>query len=101
MKSTPITRSAKGEDCTLAIQGWCNYNPETTVFAHYPDGSGGSNKLGGEIGNGGYACHACHQVVDGRVKHDISIADLEYYMRRSVKRTLIRLIEKGFLKVVG
>lgn len=100
MAEIKITESAKEEMCTLQIVGWCNYDVETTTFAHFPDGSGGSNKLGGEIGNGGYACDRCHSVIDGRVRHEVSREDLEFYMRRAVKRTLIRLIEKGILKVV-
>ena len=99
--TSPITRSAKGEKCTLNITGWCNYDVETTVFAHFPDGTGGSNKLGGDIANGGYACYDCHAVVDNRVKHRVPKEDIEFYMRRSVRRTLMRLIEKGFVKVVG
>lgn len=101
MKSTAITRSARDEQCTLQIVGWCNRDPATTVYAHFPDGTGGSNKLGGDIGNGGYACSDCHNVIDNRVKHRVPKEDLEFYMRRSVRRTLWRLIEKGFVRVSG
>lgn len=101
MKSTPITRSARNEECTTQIVGWCNRDIETTIFAHFPDGTGGSNKLGGEIANGGYVCSTCHDVIDGRVKHDVSKEDLEFYMRRSVRRTIWRLIEIGYVKVTA
>lgn len=99
-KSTPITRSAYLEDCTLRIPQYCNYDPTTTIFAHFPDGTGGSNRIDGELGNGGYACSDCHDVIDRRVKHRVPQEDLEFYMRRSVKRTLKRLEQNGFIKVV-
>jgi len=99
MKSTLITRSAEGEKCTMNIVSWCNYNPETTVLAHFPNGSGGSNKLNGDL-CAGYCCSDCHSILDGRVKHKVSKEDLEFYMRRSQCRTLVRLIDKGLVKVV-
>jgi len=98
-KSTPITRSARGEQCTLQIVGICNRNIETTVYSHFPDGSGGSNKLNGEL-CGGYACSDCHDIVDGRQKHDIPKGDLEFYMRRAQQRTLVRLIDQGFVRIM-
>ena len=33
-KQTKITKSARGEDCSLQIHPYCNMNPETTVLAH-------------------------------------------------------------------
>ena len=99
IKSKAITDSARGEKCTLVIAGWCNNNPETTVYAHYPSGSGGSNKLNGDLGTGGYACFMCHQIIDGRQKSDLTKEDREFYMRRSTQRTLSRLVSKGILTV--
>lgn len=100
MKSSPITRSARDEICTMQIVGYCNFDPQTTVFAHYPMGEGGSNKLLGDL-SGGYICSSCHDVIDGRRKADINREDREYYMRRSTWRTLKRLIDRGFVTVVG
>ncbi len=98
IKSTAITRSARNEPCTMNIAGHCNGNPETTVFAHFPLGDGGSNKLNGDL-CGGYVCSADHDVLDGRVPHDVSGEDMEFYMRRSQLRTLHRLIEIGLVRV--
>lgn len=66
-KSTPIRRSARGEDCTLMIPGVCNCDPETVVLCH-------SNRLADGKGMGlkapdteaAYGCSCCHDVLDGR-----------------------------------
>lgn len=98
-----IMDSARGEACTLGIPFVCNHDPETVVFCHHNDGTGGSNKLTGPL-TGGYGCSACHDVIDGR--SDIVLGyeekrDLEFYKRRSMIRTLNRLIAKGLVKVSG
>ena len=82
----------------MNIAGHCNSNPETTVLAHFPLGDGGSNKLNGDL-CAGYACSSCHDILDDRVKHEVSGEDKEFYMRRSQFRTLHRLIEKGYVRV--
>lgn len=92
--------SAHGETCTLNIPGYCNYNPETVVFCEHNDGTGGSNKLSGPL-TGGYGCHCCHDVIDGRVGHSHPAEDIEFYKRRSMIRTIGRLIDKGLVTVSG
>lgn len=65
-KSSPIRKSARGEDCTLVIAGVCNYNPETVVWAHsnsMADGKGMGIKA--RDPEGCYACSACHAWLDG------------------------------------
>jgi len=66
-KSSPIRRSAKGEECTIRLPMVCNYDTATTVLCH-------SNALADGKGMGlkapdtraAYGCSACHDVVDGR-----------------------------------
>ena len=97
-----ITQSAKDEDCTLNIAGVCNYDSETTVYCHFPDGSGGSNRLTGPL-HGGYGCSSCHDSVDRRdsAKEWLTEAEREFYMRRAMNRTINRLIEKELVTVKG
>lgn len=64
-KMTPIRKSAKGQACTLHIVGICNYNINTTVWAHsnrIDDGKGMGIKARDE--EGCYACSACHEWLD-------------------------------------
>lgn len=35
MRHKAITDSAKGQLCTIHLPGICNFNQETTAFAHY------------------------------------------------------------------
>ena len=94
-----IMNAARGEDCTLALPGVCKARTDTTVFGHHNDGTGGSNKLTGPL-TGGFACFECHQVLDGHVPMPIQIkADIEFYKRRSMIRTINRLIEMGLVKL--
>ena len=60
-----ITQSAKGEECTVRIIGVCNFNSETTVFAHL--GGAGMGLKSHDI-HGSYCCSSCHDVLDGRIK---------------------------------
>lgn len=97
-KMTPIRRAARGEECTLMIPGVCNRDPTTTVLAH-------SNRLADGKGMGlkapdtaaCFACHACHDVLDGRrplpdhITHDA----LQRGFDAAVVRTHARLREKG------
>ena len=62
MKQTKITKSARGEECTVRIEGVCNYNPETTTLAHLNGGGVGTKVI--DI-HGCYACSSCHEWLDG------------------------------------
>ena len=101
MKTPPkIMASARGEPCTLNIVSVCSYDPETVVYCHYPDGSGGSNRLTGPL-HGGFGCLQCHDEIDLRVHPVTTESEREFYMRRSMNRTINRLIEKGLVTVEG
>lgn len=66
-KSTPIRKSAKGEECTIRLPMVCNYDTSTTVLCHsnlLEDGKGMGLKAPDE--KAAYGCSACHDVVDGR-----------------------------------
>lgn len=95
-----ITASAKGEECQVRIPGVCNFDPETTVWAHangLAAGKGGGLKSPDALGT--YACSACHDLIDGRgprppwmMRHDVLLAFHEGH-----QRSFIKLIEKGLV----
>ena len=93
IKSKKIRDSARGEECTLNIPGVCNYDTETTVLCHFSCQIGGSNRLNGELSSG-FGCSDCHRQID---LYELSEADREFYMRRSMVRTLDRLVDKGIV----
>lgn len=100
-KMTPIRASAKGEDCTLRFIGICNYNSETTVWAHsnrLQDGKGMGIKARDE--EGCYACSACHAYLDGGWVRDkgMTFDLLQEFFDVARKRSQAILRAKGLLR---
>jgi len=97
MRSRALLDSAHGEDCTIGSP-FCNHNPETTVAAHMPDGSG-TGKVGGKSDDWciAFACSDCHTFIDSYVGG----GEREFYIRRGLVRTWRRLIEMGIIKIGG
>jgi len=96
IKSTAIRKAARGQDCTMQVVGVCNFNPETTIHAHFPSEIAGYKAT--DI-SGGQICSACHDWIDRRIPSDDS--DREFYMRRSQVRTMTRLVDMGIITVKG
>jgi len=83
------------QDCTLRIPGVCNFNPETTVFAHL--NGGGMSTKHSDI-HGCYACSSCHDWLDGRFGYGAPWAkDVEFL--RAMVETQNKLIEQGLIKI--
>lgn len=94
-----LRKLAKGQDCQVRLPDICNFNPETTVLAHY--------RLSGTCGVGmkppdllgAWCCSDCHNVIDGRVpSKDCDYAWIRLEFAEGCLRTLNKLIEKGLLK---
>ena len=101
IRSKAIRDSARSQDCTVQIVGVCNRNPETTVFAHYPSEGKGIGLKSSDI-CGGYCCSSCHDALDGRTRHaNLNQGEREFYMRRSMVRTLEKMIDMGIITVRG
>ena len=95
-----LREAARGMQCQVRIPGICNFNPETTVLAHY--------RLAGTCGTGmkppdllgAWACSSCHDVIDGRNRAK-SIRDAEQrrlYHAEGVLRTISELTRLGKVK---
>ena len=88
-----LRKLAKGQPCMIRVAGICNRNPETTVLAHY--------RLAGTCGTGikphdqlgAWACSACHDAVDGRVRSTWSRCELRLMHAEGVFRTWAALEE--------
>jgi hypothetical protein len=89
--------AARGQECQIRIPGICNFNPETTVLAHY--------RLSGTCGTGikpidligSWACSDCHLAVDdgksGYLREQLDLMHLE-----GMVRTINALNKRGLLK---
>jgi len=89
-----ITKSARGQACTIRLDGcYGGVNNETVVFAHLNGGGMGAKCL--DI-HGAYACHSCHLLLDGAPTH-YSNEHLLLSHLMGMKRTQEILVGKGLL----
>ncbi len=92
-----LTKLARGRDCQVRLPGICNFNPETTVAAHY--------RLAGTCGVGmkppdllaAWACSACHDHIDARTRSGQRV-DTRLSHAEGVLRTIAALIKLGKVK---
>jgi len=94
-----ITKSARGENCTVRLSGICNHNPETVVFAHI-NGVRFGHGMGLKANDihGAYACSACHDAIDRRTHTTLEKDFLKLAHYEAMIETQIKLIEKGLIK---
>jgi hypothetical protein len=92
-KQTKITKSAKGEDCTLLL-GNCSGN-ETVVLCHIGKNRGMAIKCSDHFAV--YACSNCHDIIDGRVQPIYGWEMVDQAKLVALERTQQKLIDKGLL----
>jgi hypothetical protein len=94
-----IRDSAKGEECSVRLVGVCNSDPATTVWSHYPGHAGGRGMGTKSLDLAGcYACAACHDAVDLRVRYPgLDALSLRLAWHEGHLRSLVRLAQKGLL----
>ena len=97
-KQDKYTKSARGKPCQIRIPGVCKVAPdnETTVSCHL-NGAGMATKYSSI--HIAYGCDKCHNVVDGRVRTDMSADLIALYFYHAVIRTQIIMIDEGILKL--
>lgn len=95
-----IRDSAKGEACTVRIEG-CPSDPTKTIWSHYR-GSAGGKAMGIKSFDlaGAYACTYCDAVYDGQQQRPAgwSKEDVDLAWHDGHIRSLVRLAQKGLLK---
>ncbi len=93
-----LTQSARDEHCTIRVPGVCNHNPETTVLAHL-SGIRYRHGVGRKVADifGAFACSACHDCVDGRVRSRYTKDQLRLMHLEGVIETQMLLMDKGLL----
>lgn len=88
--------AAQGQPCQIRIPGICSFNPEQTVLAHFRMDCGTGMKPLDLCGS--WACHSCHQVVDGQVKTGFTRDELDLMHLQGMYRTISQLHRLGKLK---
>lgn len=89
-----LTKSARLRECQIRIPGVCNRNDETTVLAHL-NGAGWGLKH--DDRHGAFACSACHDAVDGRIKTEYANTLLKLFHLEGVIRTQQIWIKEGLM----
>ena len=95
-KQTKITKSARGEDCSLRISDNCQ-DGETVVLCHICNDRGMAIKCGDHFAV--YACNNCHDIIDGKVKTIFTPSELDSEKLRALEETQGKLINKGLLVI--
>jgi hypothetical protein len=95
-KQTKITKSARGEDCSLRISDTCQ-DGETVVLCHIGNDRGMAIKCGDHFAV--YACNHCHDIIDGKVKTIFTPNELDSEKLRALEETQGKLINKGLLVI--
>lgn len=95
-KKIDLRKEARGRECQVRLPGICNFNPETTVLAHYR--MAGLSGVGQKPNDlfGAFCCSSCHDEIDRRTrKMDVETARLSH--AEGVFRTQQILISEGKL----
>ena len=95
-RSDRIRQSARMEDCTVR-SAQCNFNPETTIYAHLPLDGGIATKP--DDLSGCYACSSCHDLIDRRSRCEEFERGRDKFLRIANIRTIIKLHNKGILTI--
>jgi hypothetical protein len=82
----------------VRLPGICNFNPETTIAAH-GNGAGIARKKIDLIS--AHCCSACHAVIDGHVKSDLSPEEVKIYHYEGIFRTQELLHSQGLILTPG
>ena len=93
-RSKKIRESARGEQCTIRSP-LCNFDAETTIWAHsnsLSDGKGMGIKADDRVG--AYCCSGCHRWLDeGFAKREVK--DSYFKKGRDISRIILK--QKGLI----
>lgn len=92
-----LTKEAKGRDCQVRLPGICNFNPETTVLAHYRLAGTCGGAMKPDDTQGAWSCSNCHDAIDSRTKTEYDRETLRLYHAEGVFRTQVILRSEGKL----
>lgn len=94
--SQKLRDSAKGQPCTMQVEGICNRDPATTVLAHLPSPVSGVGNKGDDF-FAVFACSSCHAALDERRL----MKEAPGYCLRALQRTQAYWVQQGLLVIAG
>lgn len=99
VRSTALRSSARGQSCTVRLPGVCRHDTATVVLAHLPGHGKGIGTKESDM-HAAYACHACHDVMDGRALSPLRSAIILDAMLRGLSETQARMVAAGLISVL-
>lgn len=91
-----LRKAARGRPCMMRLPG-CDGGGDTTVLAHIRLGHFGMGSKPPDV-CGVWACHNCHDVMDGRQSvSEYWQGQIEPMMLRGLIRTLTELSKEGLI----
>lgn len=93
-----IRKSARGKDCQIRIPGHCCFDPATTVLAHAPSSRKGMALKSPDF-IGAYACHICHDIVDGRRNIGVARDRIKLWHLEAVIESQIIMADEDLIRV--
>lgn len=97
IKSPKIRKSAEGETCSLRISAKCTDQYGAVVLCHIGRISGTAAKCHDTFAV--YGCNYCHDIIDGKVKTDLTPWEIDTEKLRALEETQSKLIQKGLIKI--
>jgi hypothetical protein len=89
-----LRKEACGRDCMIRLPGICTNDSSTVVLAHVRlIGVSGMGMKSPDL-LGAWACSACHDVVDRRVKTNIDIGEIRLAHLEGMVRTINQLVKE-------
>lgn len=93
-----LRKKAKGQECQIRLPGVCNFDPATTVLAHYRIAGLSGMGIKPPDWLGAWACSACHDAVDRRANTDLDRDFVRLAHAEGVFRTLAKVT--AFFKAI-
>ena len=99
-KFQKLRNSAKGEECTLQIHPYCSNDHTRVSLCHISTRVSSGMGLKAPDWYAVYACHECHDIIDGRVNVDDGLGMAIHEIKLdALFRTWARMTEKGLIKI--
>ena len=95
-----LTKASRGQECTLQIFPFCDWDTEKTVPCHLDSEAKG---MGNKSPNWWLVdgCASCHDIIDGRnSSHGLPEKEITACVMRGLFRTLSRRIEQGLVVII-
>ena len=93
MKQNKISRSARGQECTARLSGYCD--SETVVLAHAPySGRYGSRQSWWWSAR---ICSSCHDILDNRTHRIYTQSELREMWYEAIRETQQAYMDEGLM----